>query len=95
MPNGATYPGAVETVGDWAKHISCSGSLVATGHRFDLDRMNPGEETVEQAYSGCPAGTDVQLWTIEGGAHVPPFNENWAGAIWAFMATHPKVSRTS
>jgi polyhydroxybutyrate depolymerase len=92
MPNGASYPGAVETVGDWAKQDGCAGSLTATGRRLDLDRVVAGDETVEEAYTGCPAGTDVQLWTIERGAHVPAFNEHWAEAIWAFMANHPKVA---
>jgi len=95
MPNGATYPGAVETVGDWAQQNGCGGALAATGRRFDLDRGIAGDDTVEAAYSGCPAGTDVELWTIERGSHVPALNENWAGAIWAFLAGHPKVSRTS
>ena len=92
MPNGASYPGAVETVGDWAKQDGCTGALAATGRRFDLDRAVAGDETVEETYSGCPAGTDVVLWTIEHGAHVPAFNQNWAEAIWAFMANHPKVT---
>jgi len=95
MPNGASYPGAVETVGDWARQDGCHGALSATGRRLDLDRVIAGDETVEQAYAGCPAGTDVGLWTIEGGAHTPAFNQNWADAIWAFMARHPKVPRTS
>ena len=92
MPNGASYPGAVETVEDWAQQNGCDGSLAGTGWRFDLDRGVAGDETVETAYSGCPTGTDVQLWTIEGGSHVPAFNENWAEAIWAFMANHPKTA---
>ena len=95
MPNAATYPGAVETVADWAQHNGCTGTLATTGRRFDLEGAIAGDETVEQAYTGCPAGTDVQLWTIEGGRHVPAFNDNWAAAIWAFMAGHPKVPRTS
>jgi polyhydroxybutyrate depolymerase len=92
MPNGASYPGAVETVDDWARQNGCNGSLAPTGREFDLDGGVNGDETVEEAYSGCPAGTDVQLWTIEGGSHVPAFNENWAEAIWAFMANHPKAA---
>jgi polyhydroxybutyrate depolymerase len=95
MPNGASYPGAVETVDDWATQDGCNGSLTPTGRKFDLDGGVDGDETVEEAYSGCPVGTDVQLWTIERGSHVPAFNGNWAEAIWAFMARHPKVSRTS
>jgi polyhydroxybutyrate depolymerase len=95
MPNGAFYPGAVETVDDWAKQNGCNGSLASTGRRFDLERLIAGDETGEEAYTGCPAGTDLQLWTIERGGHVPAFNEHWAEAIWAFMANHPKVANRS
>ena len=89
-PEG-TYPGAVETVGDWAKKVGCTGALAPTGRRFDLDRTVPGDETVEESTGGCPAGVDVALWTMEGAGHVPAFTDNWAGAIWAFMAAHPKA----
>ena len=89
---GGIYPGAVETVGDWGKQNGCSGSLAATGRRLDLDQMIAGDETVEEAYTGCPDGTALQLWTIERGRHVPAFNDRWAEAIWAFMANHPKVA---
>jgi polyhydroxybutyrate depolymerase len=95
MPNGASYPGAVETVDDWAKQNGCNASLAPTGREFDLDSAVNGDETVEEAYSHCPAGTDVKLWTIEGGSHVPAFNETWAEAIWAFMANHPKAANRS
>jgi polyhydroxybutyrate depolymerase len=89
------YPGAIETVGDWAQKDGCNGSLAATGRRLDLDRTIVGDETVEQAQTGCPAGIGVALWTIEGGGHVPAFNEQWAPAIWAFMVTHPKAAAAS
>jgi polyhydroxybutyrate depolymerase len=89
----AAYPGAVETVGDWAAHDGCSGELATTGRKRDLDRTVAGDETGEQAYSGCPAGVGIALWTIEGGGHVPAFTDDWAGAIWAFMATHRKPAR--
>jgi polyhydroxybutyrate depolymerase len=93
-PSGV-YPGAVETVRDWAAKNGCNGSLAATGRKLDLDRTVAGDETVEEAYTGCPAGTELALWTIEGGGHVPAFNESWAGSIWAFMATHPKAVAAS
>ena len=87
----AAYPGALETVGDWAGKNGCQGSLAGTGRRLDLDRTVPGDETVEEAHGGCPGGADVRLWTIEGGGHVPAFNDRWAATIWAFMTSHPKV----
>ena len=85
------YPGAVETVGDWAAKLGCNGSLAATGRRIDLDRTVAADETVEAAHTGCPSETAAALWTIEGGGHVPAFNGSWAGAIWAFLSAHPKA----
>jgi polyhydroxybutyrate depolymerase len=93
-PEGS-YPGAVDTAGDWAAKDGCAGRLAATGRTFDLDRTIVGDETVEEAESGCPAGVAVDLWTIEGGGHVPAFNDHWAEEVWEFLATHPKVSAAS
>jgi polyhydroxybutyrate depolymerase len=95
MPNGAAYPGAVETVADWAAQDHCGGPLAATGRKLDLDRSVAGDETVEEAYGGCPSGVGVGLWTIEGGGHVPPFNDHWAESIWAFMTAHAKATSRS
>jgi polyhydroxybutyrate depolymerase len=92
-PKGA-YPGAVDTVGAWAGKNGCSGSLTATGRRLDLDTYVAGEETTVERYTGC-TGIDVELWTIEGGGHVPAFNGQWAESIWAFMAGHPKAGSPS
>src|SRR5687768_2429853 len=89
------YPGAVETLGHWAGKDGCDGSLAATGRKLDLDRSVAGDETVEQASSGCPSGVGLGLWTIEGGGHVPAFNERWAPAIWSYLAAHPKVTSHS
>jgi polyhydroxybutyrate depolymerase len=93
-PKGV-YPGAVQTVGHWAAKGRCEGSLAATGRKFDLDRSVAGDETVEEAQSGCPSGLALNLWTIEGGGHVPPFNQSWAPAIWSFLAAHPKPTSRS
>jgi polyhydroxybutyrate depolymerase len=89
------YPGAVETVQHWAAKDSCEGSLVATGRKLDLDSSVVGDETVEEAQSGCPSGLALNLWTIEGGGHVPAFNEQWAPAIWSFLVAHPKPASHS
>ena len=79
------YPGAEETVNTWAAKNGCTGSLAATGRRLDLEDSLPGEETAVQRYSGC-SSVDVELWTINGGGHVPAFNEQWAETMWDFMA---------
>jgi polyhydroxybutyrate depolymerase len=93
-PKGV-YPGAVETVRHWAAKNGCDGSLASTGRRFDLDQAVAGDETVEEASTACPAGRGLSLWTLEGGGHVPAFNDGWAPAIWSFLAAHPKPSSHS
>jgi len=93
-PEGA-YPGAVETVDEWAAKDGCTGALGVTGRKLDLDQSIPGAETDEATWSGCPSGVADSLWTIEGGGHVPAFNGNWAPAIWDFLAAHPKVASAS
>jgi len=89
------YPGAVETVDEWAAKDGCNGALAVTGRKLDLDQSIPGAETDEATWSGCPSGVADSLWTIEGGGHVPAFNGNWAPAIWDFLAAHPKVASAS
>lgn len=86
-----TYPGATTTVADWAQKDGCSGALTDTGQTLDIDSTLPGNETTVQAYPGCPGGIDVQLWTIQGGMHVPTFNQpGWGELVWGFLSTHAK-----
>jgi hypothetical protein len=33
----------------------------------------------------------VQLWTIDGGAHIPTLNQPaWGEDVWGFLSAHPK-----
>jgi hypothetical protein len=47
-------------------------------------------ETKVAAYR-CPAGIDVQLWTVQGGGHMDPLDPTAFGnAMWNFMSAHAK-----
>lgn len=83
------YPGAEETVATWAEKNGCTGTLSPSGQALDLESGIAGEETSVARYSGCGA-VDVELWTINGGGHIPALNERWAPAIWDFLSAHPK-----
>jgi polyhydroxybutyrate depolymerase len=85
-----TYPAAPTTVADWGQKNGCTGPLAANGQTYDIDSQLPGNETAVQAYSGCPAGIDVQLWTIQGGMHIPTLTPAWAELVWGFLSAHPK-----
>ena len=85
------YPSEAATMATWAQKNGCSGALTANGKTLDLDTGIAGAETVERAYAGCPSGTDVELWTLQGGAHVPSLAvPTWAEEVWGFLNAHPK-----
>ncbi len=90
LPTG-TYPGAATTVATWAAKDACTGAIAATGKTLTLDTTLPPNQTVVSAYAGCPAGVDVQLWTVQGGGHIPTLpTPGWGDAVWAFLSAHPK-----
>lgn len=79
------YPSAADTVASWAALNEC-GELEATDDRLDLDSQVPDAETRVDRYTDCPEGGAVELWTIEGGGHVPGLiQENWPAAILDFL----------
>ncbi len=86
-----TYPSAHQTVATWAAKNGCTGTLASTGATLDVALEIPGNETVVAAYGGCPSGVDVQLWTVQGGPHIPTFSHPaWGEEVWAFLSTHTR-----
>lgn len=94
VPGRRRYPSVHETVARWAAIDGCTGPLTGVGH-IDLDTSLPGDETVQEAYSGC-RGTAVELWTMHGADHMAAFARApappaLAEAIWRFLAAHPRM----
>jgi polyhydroxybutyrate depolymerase len=89
QPALPTYPSLAVTMGSWASRNACSGAPSATGKRLDLDRGLAGAETRIDRYASC-AKSDVELWTVEGGAHSPDFTPAFAENVYAFLAAHAK-----
>jgi polyhydroxybutyrate depolymerase len=85
----AVYPSAHDTVAHWATYDQCTGPLAPTGEMLDLVPNISGAETKVEAY-GCPTGTDVELWTVQGGPHAPLLSSTWAQSLWKFFKAHPK-----
>ncbi|MEI8239417.1 MAG: hypothetical protein WCI22_08345, partial [Actinomycetota bacterium] len=89
------YPGAVQTVATWAKYDGCTGSSVTVGAAMNLVPNIADAESQRSGYTGCPAGIDVQLLTVQGGPHVPTvaFPDQSRPLIQAmveFLLAHPK-----
>jgi polyhydroxybutyrate depolymerase len=82
------YPSAQQTVADWASLNRCSG-LDTSAHNIDIDAVIPGDETTVARYTGCDAGA-VELWSIQGGSHIPSLVPGWGNDVYGFLSNHPK-----
>lgn len=85
------YPGAVETVERWAMRNGCDATMPAAGEALDLDVGLPGADTTVARYAtGCEPGGDVELWTIEGGTHIPVFEDRFIVQVWGWLSAHSR-----
>lgn len=91
---GVPYPSAAATVGQWAALDGCdapSDPILHDDLTLDLEATIEAPETAVYGVSGCPSGVDVQLWTINGGSHIPSFTPDFAAGAIDFLLAHTKV----
>jgi len=88
--NAATYPSAAATAATWGAKNGCTGALAPTGRTMNLETILAGKETIVEATTGCPAGGEVELWTIHGGSHVPSLSPSFNTLLWDWLKTHPR-----
>jgi polyhydroxybutyrate depolymerase len=84
------YPSAHATVNIWANRNRCTGALTYGGENLDLDTLLLGAETTVERYTGCPAQGPVELWSIQGGSHLPAITSHFTSLIYDFLMAHPK-----
>jgi len=87
----APYPGAAETIADWAKLDKCSAKIITSPTKINIESSIPGNETTVSDYAGCGAKTTVELWSIAGGHHVPTLAPDFATRLVNFLLAHPKA----
>ena len=89
--HGNRFPSALESVQRWARYNGCD--LDGTpGERRDLDKTLPGPETEAMAFThGCRDGGSSELWTINGGSHVPEVSETFGHQVVEWLYEHPKT----
>jgi polyhydroxybutyrate depolymerase len=85
---GQPYPSAPTSVAFWASVGGCDPTTEA-GAALDLVDGLEGAETAVARHSGCTAGS-AELWTIQGGGHIPSFHGGATEAILDFLLAHPK-----
>jgi len=80
---------AERSVDQWAVHDGC-GTTFHAGPSYDLDGTQPGAETSSQIADGCPAGIDLELWTIAGAGHIPNYNASFEPTAYQWFLDHPR-----
>jgi len=86
---GHPYPSVARTVRDWRELDQCSDRPGVTGARLDANASLPRRETARTSWStGCVDGTEVALWTVEGGGHEPEPTSAFVDAVVDWLYAH-------
>jgi polyhydroxybutyrate depolymerase len=89
---GNGYPGAVDTVTRWATYNGCA-TEGATREMRDLEAAIDGHESSVLLFGqGCKTGGSSELWTIEGGSHIPSLSDSFSQQVVEWLYAHPKTS---
>jgi poly(3-hydroxybutyrate) depolymerase len=89
-PNWPRYPGAVENIQTWAGYNDASNPTTEAAPSLDLTLSVPGLDTVVTRYMTCPPGGAVELWTINGGGHVPTLSSEFSPRVIDWLLARPK-----
>src|SRR5262249_34359239 len=83
---GHAYPSATTSVNDWVTFDGCSNVPDTSSPPLDLVSSIPGAETsVTKFGSGCKPGGHAELWTVQGGVHIPPTSKEFASDVIDFL----------
>jgi polyhydroxybutyrate depolymerase len=84
---GRVYPSLAQTMATWAGLETCGATTRVGADPGVIDSETSAATTVTQ-WTGCQ--NDVELWSIEGGTHVPALTAAWPEALHTFLAAHSK-----
>jgi poly(3-hydroxybutyrate) depolymerase len=88
--NMPPFPGAVRTVQIWAGYNGASDPITETAPSMNLVQDVAGLDTVTTRYTTFPPGGAVELWTINGGSHVPTLSSEFSPRVIDWLLAHPK-----
>jgi polyhydroxybutyrate depolymerase len=87
---GNAYPSAATTVDDWITLNGCSNTPDGSVPPLNLTTIPGAETSVTRYTTGCAPGGHAELWTINGGGHIPVLTSNFAPKVIDFLFAHPK-----
>jgi polyhydroxybutyrate depolymerase len=90
-PSNMAYPSAETTVEDWVALDHCNATPDTSAAPLDLEEKLPGAETtVKRWEKGCQAGGSAELWSMQGGSHIPVIGTAFRDAVVSYLFAHPK-----
>jgi polyhydroxybutyrate depolymerase len=88
--NMPPFPGAVQSIQMWAGYNGCSEPVTDAAPSLDLITDVAGLDTVVTRYNSASPGGAVELWTINGGAHMPTLSSQFSPRLIDWLLAHPK-----
>jgi polyhydroxybutyrate depolymerase len=86
-----SIPGAMETAERFAMLAGCDTGNPQAGENIDLVGNIDGAETSTVAWPGCLRNTEVELWTIVDGPHIPgPWVQDGLDRFVDWLLDHPR-----
>ncbi len=83
-------PGAEKAVQLWAGYNGATDPVTDPAPSLDLTTDVAGLDTIVTRYTNCPSGGAVELWTINGGGHIPTFSAEFSPRVIDWLLAHPK-----
>ena len=75
----------------WAGYNGCTAEAVVSDEKIDLDRRIDGNETTVTKFANqCKPGGSAELWSIEGGSHIPSISDSFTRHVIDWLFAHPK-----
>ena len=57
---------------------------------MDLDLAVPGLDTVITRFTNFPPGGAIELWTVNGGSHIPTLSPQFSPRVIDWLLAHRK-----
>jgi len=87
---GDNYPGAADTVAQWALTNSCGERSTVDPVNIDLATDLAGAETTVSRFDGCAEGGAAELWSVEGAGHIINGGAAFVTRMLGFLTAHAR-----
>ncbi|HQY99493.1 MAG TPA: alpha/beta fold hydrolase [Propionicimonas sp.] len=90
---GNRHTSAEQTVRTWRELNACPAEAAHADKRWDADADISGADLSTTSWIGCEDATEVALWRIDGGRHVPSLTAEFSDALFQWLESHHRAER--